>query len=305
MKKILILLSIILFISACVNFPGLSGSGGKEGIIFDFIENMPPTTSLYEEQSFKVGLNIANYATIPVKTQVCISDTPGDAFGGIPSSVCEFVEMRKAEEGDKIIPDEKEVYFPTKTGIYSYSNIEGDMTTNIIAEVSYPYETQASAQLCIKTDQNIKTPIACEMSENLKLSYLYDAPIKITSLKKDIFPRSDDEIEVMLNMDIQNSGSGEVLNFKDAYIPLTANKDVLLDYSIELVGLTSDFKCTPLESGKILLKQNRKTLICSATLNKRDLGQEYLTNPLKIRIKYAYKQMKSLGSISLVGREEI
>jgi hypothetical protein len=303
MKKVIILLSVILFISGCISMPGTKVSAGKEGIIVNFLENMPPTDSLYEEQSFRVGLEIENYATIPKKIQVCLSDTPGDYFGGIPSGVCEFVEMRQAEKtDDKIIPDIQQVYFPTH-GTYAYREVTGDMTTNIIAEINYPYETEASTQICIKTDQNIKTPIKCEMSETVPVTYKYTAPLKISSLKKDIFPISDNEIEILLKLDLQAADSGEIINYKDAYAPITTKKDVLLEFNIDLKGITNKFECSPTEFGKILFNQNRKTLICSATINKREIDQEYLVNPLEIKIKYGYRIVKSLGPIQLISRE--
>src|SRR3989344_3566020 len=107
MKKIIILLCALLLISAACT----SQRGGKASqadvITMNFLTNQPPQ-QLYEGQSFRVGLNIDNYAAEEKEAFLCIFDELGDYFNGIPANTCQTIKLERTDmSGDSIIPSKK------------------------------------------------------------------------------------------------------------------------------------------------------------------------------------------------------
>ena len=300
--KFIFLLVPILFIAACLQ-TGQQQAG--EGITFDFLKNQPPIDNIYENQNFRVGLELKNYGPRDTRAYICVYDTVSDFFSGIPSNVCEQLTLTKAEKsGENIFPEVKQVYFPSSSQTYFYKSVTKGMTTNIITEVSYQYQTKATSQICIKKDASIETPnVPCDISsqEDLKQD---PAPITVTNLRKDVFPLSNNQVQLLLTLDLQKQADGDVIDKKLLGASSFKQEDVetqLIDIGVNLRGITSKFECNPNRGGRIVFKENQKPIKCEATIN---LKEDYIVNPVEITLDYGFKTLKSAGLIPLISKEE-
>jgi len=301
--KLVILIAPLLFIAQCANlgFRGATSSG--QGVVAKFLENQPPRDVLYEGQNFRVGLELTNYGLDPVNALVCVYDTPSDYFGGISSNVCEQIDIKKAEKSEnKIIPEIQNTFFPSESQSYFYRQITKGMSTNILADVYYPYTTRASAQICLKKDTTIKTPgVNCQMSSSETL--VQDpAPLTVSNLKKDVIPQGNNQILLLLTFNMQ-AFAGEIFDKDKIGIGTIKDEDKLVDVFVDLKGmpLIKKFECNPNKGGRIIFKENQKVIKCQALLN---LDQDYIVNPVEIKVSYGHKISVSTGQIPLVGEKE-
>jgi hypothetical protein len=156
--------------------------------------------------------------------------------------------------------------------------------------------------LCIKRDQNVETPGQnCELSASVPVNLRYQSPLTISRIEQNVFPRGGNEVELMLTMDVQKSGSGSIVSKEDIYITSTKDEEPLVDISLNLTGVTKNFKCIPVvNENRISMKEDRKTIKCSSTFN---LKEDYISNPLEIKLSYGYKTTKTTNSINLVPKE--
>ncbi|MEW6063272.1 MAG: hypothetical protein AB1571_02800 [Nanoarchaeota archaeon] len=301
--KLVILIVPLLFIAQCANlgFRGTTASG--QGLAVKFLDNQPPRDVLYEGQNFRVGLEIKNSGLDPVKALVCIYDTPADYFGGIPSNVCEQVNINKAEKsGNNIFPEVQNIFFPSESQSYFYRQITKGMSTNILADVYYQYTTRASAQICLKKDTTVKTPgVNCQMSSSETIAQ-DPAPLTISNLKKDIIPQGNNQILLLLTFNMQ-AYAGEIFDKEKIGIGAIKDEDKLVDVSVDLKGipLAKSFECHPNKGGRILFKENQKVIKCQALIT---LDQDYIVNPVEIKASYGHKIATSTGQIPLVGEKE-
>ncbi|MBU0929937.1 MAG: hypothetical protein KJ623_02600 [Nanoarchaeota archaeon] len=294
MKNIIILLSILLVSAACT-IPGQQSGQSQNNIIdINFLTSQPPT-ELYDGQTFRVGLNLKNYDTSNKEIIVCVYDTLGDFFDGIPAQDCRSVKLAAAEtSNENILPSDKKVYFPDESDFYSYTRITGNMQTTVFADVYYNHVTKADAQICIKRDIETETPIKCDASSTETINN-NDAPVKIKNLEKTIVPIGNNKINLMLKFDISNVGGGKLIN-KNA-INSRENIEPTIGISVNLLGITKDFKCNPISSnGRITLEGNQKTIKCQATI---DMKQDYIINPVQITLDYGYTNNILTSAIQL------
>ncbi|MBS3155215.1 hypothetical protein J4404_01815 [Candidatus Woesearchaeota archaeon] len=295
--KLLILLSMILFISAACTIPGGGGQGKAENNVIgiNFVTNLPPQ-ELSEGQSFRVGLNVKNYDTSKKDVLICTWDELGDVFDGIPENSCTSVKLEAAElSGENILPTDQKVYFPDKESFYSYKKLTDNMKTAVFADVSYNHKTRGVAQICIKKDIDTETPgVTCDATSDEEISN-NAGPIQISNLKKMVYPVSGGKVIIQLKFDVSNVGSGKVIN-KNA---VKSKEDIepLINLNVNLLGLTNSFKCNPTKDNKIPFKENQKTIKCESTIN---LEQDYIVHPVEITIDYSYNTMISTSSISLL-----
>ena len=299
MKKLIILLSIILLISAACTLPGQQGETQNDAVTINFLTNQPPL-ELYEKQNFRVGLNIKNYAQEKKDVFVCIFDELGDYFNGVPSNTCKSIKLDAAElSGNDVLPSDKRVYWPGEDQTYLYEKIDGTMSTSVFAELSYPHKTVSTSQICIKRDIEAETRgVTCDVDSKEQVEN-NDAPVKISNLEKRLVPLGKNKVSVMLTFDISNVGSGKVQNKKS--LKGREETDPVIDMVINLVGETNSFKCNPTrEDGKILLKENQKPIKCEASV---DMEEPYRMVPLEITLDYGYNILTSTNPINLIGKE--
>ncbi len=279
---------VFLFISACPTGP-MSGPSEKGQTITNVVEFsvLPerPPRNIYENTPFDIGLIVKNYDLEDKNIMICVNDEYTDYFGGIPYGSCKNVLLEKAQQfKERIIPSEKEVFMPGEGGKYAYKNIRKDEDTKFTITLRYPYTSVAFGSLCLATDYGQ----GCNIEENVQLET--KGPVKITSLKKTIIPYGGNSIQLRLEMDIQNSGTGKVIEEKDVFSD--QESEPLIGIHIKLPGIRSDFQCSPLYNGKIKLFKDSITLTCVSDL---ELPQKMLTNPIEIKLTYGYQIEKVIN----------
>lgn len=278
----------------------MSGGNASEidVINMNFLTNQPPQ-QLYEGQSFRVGLNIDNYAAEEKEIFLCIFDELGDYFNGIPANTCQTIKLERSDiSGDTIIPSKKRVYLPGEEETYVYENVKGSMNTGMFAELNYQHKTTATSQICIKRDLEVDVKDEkCKETTQESVENT-DGPLKISSLGKTIVPLGKNKVSVMLELTITNSGSGEVKNKKA--VKTKENLDPMVGIIVNLLGKTKDFECDQTVGGKISFKVNQKTIKCQTTI---DMEEPYIMVPVEITLDYGYSISKSTSSISILDKE--
>ncbi len=301
--KVFLLISMVLIISACEAQQG--GTSKNDAALFEFIPNMPPTDKLYEEQNFRVGLNLINFEEKEKQVLICAYDSLRNFAGGIPEKVCDSLRLKPAYKlQDEIVGTEERVYFPNEKDFYYYQNVEGDLGAIIYAELSYQHQTIANSQMCIKRDINVEPQgIKCDLSSSENIIN-NDAPVKVSNLQKDIIPLGDNEVNIRLEFDIANVGSGRIVDKQDLYSDL--KKDAVVDIEVVLLRERTPviFECMGLSNGRLLFndKENRKTLICESNIYVRD---EFNTEQVMITLDYGYSIEKFTNSIKILDKDVV
>lgn len=268
-------------------------------IDMNFVTNQPPQ-EIYEGQSFRVGLNIDNYATAKKDVFFCIFDELGGYFNGIPADTCQTVSLESAElSGDNIVPSKKRIYLPGEEETYVYNNIKGTVSTSIFAELNYQHKTTATSQICVKRD--LETEVKDEKCNEKTQDTVEntDGPLRISNLEKTFVPLGKNKVSVLLKFDVGNVGSGKVKNRNAINNNNKENLDPIVDFTVNLLGKTKDFDCTPITNGKFSLKENQKTIKCQTTI---DMEDSFQMIPLEISLNYGYSISKSTSSINIIGK---
>lgn len=299
--KIILLINMLLLVSAACTLGGSQGRTTQDNVVvMNFLTSQPPT-ELYESQNFRVGLNLKNYDTSKKSVFVCIYDELSDFFSGVPRDMCKTVSLGAAElSGEKILPSDKRIYFPAEDDFYTYESIKGSMSTSIFAEANYEHKTIANSQICIKKDIELVVDDARCADNYQEQIENNDAPVKITNLKKTVFNTGKNKVALSLRFDVSNVGSGVVIN-KNA-VASREKLEPLIDIKVNLKGITQDFKCDPVRGdGKILFKENQKTIKCDTTF---DIEDSYIMNPVEITLNYGYSIKESTSSIKIIDKDE-
>lgn len=298
--KLIILISVILLVSAACTMPGGSSGGKAQANVMEinFLTSQPPT-ELYEDQQFRVGLNVKNYDTKQKDVMICVYDTLSDYFSGIPADDCRPTKIEAAEiSGDNILPFDERVYYPSRDEFYTYENIEKDMSSIIFADIYYKHKTKASANICLKRDLETQTGVNCEATSKETVENS-NGPVQVSNLVKTIYPMDNNKIKLILKFDVSNTGSGKVSTREAARSK--ENIESFVTVKIDLAGITDEFKCAETTKGKFELKLNQKTIKCEADIN---IEQEYIVNPVEITLDYEYTTQISSSSIKLIKIEK-
>ncbi len=299
--KVIFLLSIFLIIAASCQQTGTS-SGKNDVVIFEFMPNLPPQDNIYEDQPFRVGLNVVNFEEDRKEVEVCVSDILGDFVSGIPRDVCSPLLLKPAyKSGDELIGWEESIYFPDKEQFYKYIDVNEGQTVNIYSDLYYKHETNSRSQICIKRDVGIEPKgITCELNAIEKVES-NNAPVKVTRLEKNVIPIGNNKVNIILEMDIENIGSGEVTTKDDFHLKRDSNP--LIDVDVYLKRERPlRFTCSGLENDKLIFRENQKTIICE---NSVDLKDEFSMEQIQIDLNYGYKLSKVTKTINLIDKDTL
>jgi len=297
--KIPFILCVMLLVSAtCETQPG--GSSVNDAVIIEFLPNMPPTDKLFEEQNFRVGLNIINFEENEKDVEVCVYDSVGDFARGISEKECINLRLKPSYQlQNEIKGSEERVYFPAKDSYYFYDNIEGDFNSIIYSEVTYKHQTIATSSMCVKRDIDvIPQGIKCDLSSSEEVKN-NNAPVKISNLKKNVIPAGDNKINLRLEFDVTNVGKGTVIDKN--MIGLKRQEDSIIDIGVILRRKSPiALECTGLYNKRLLFRENQKTLICETTIDMKD---EFSTEEVKFVLDYGYNMEIFTNSIDIIDKE--
>ncbi|MCX6711912.1 MAG: hypothetical protein NT139_02660 [Candidatus Woesearchaeota archaeon] len=282
MKKVLVLLLILFFVSGCLGSLGNTQQppdvAYKRGIDINFktSENQPPM-QIGVNRDFYVSFDVINYAKYELSGNILIYDNWGEEYGNVQDGTSLSLEGESGFIGKK-----QTVSF----GPFRYTDKKlANKNSNIIAEAdvdNYPVEIDSSVRV---------KKSGSSMSSNLLLQAgmlgreASNAPITI------------DKIEVnQINLPNTNDVNLDLIIYFKNYGGQINNDDKKIEnFNIDLIGGNS-FDCKSYnEKDKFLVFKDKKdaTIICSTSV---DLGeQEYRDYPLKIKFSYPYKISKEIS----------
>src|SRR3989344_6862037 len=264
MKKTIILVALLIFLTACTGLNSRSTtSGTPDGIKISFLE-LQPRDELRIGETFDIGLEIENKADCDVAGQVCIRDLFTSSISGVQDQCQEF-ELRKKD----ITADSKKIYFTDNV----YNSAIGDLKSTIIATASYSCNVQLNPQLCIKS--SIDDESFCKNRETLSQNTLglKTAPITITQIDKLLIPQSNN-VKMEVTLHLRKMSEGE----------LEGPLGIALTYEGH-----GNLQCRNIDNLLWEEKDTEKIIKCEIPLNVKDVED----NPLIINLNYNYKNSET------------
>lgn len=284
--KIYLLLTLV-FLTACT---GAQTSSGQD-IKIEFTEI--PTSDLYNNDIFNVGIQITNNGNSPVQGQVCTRDSVSNYYEGIPDGICEGVSLQAAERFQDA--REPEVH-QTNFGPFKYTKLDPNhkLTSTITAVFRYDVQTSAATEMCVKHPAADTTDIPCQKEENIQPTQQSQTPLQVTNIKKTTRRVGQDEINVVLDITVEVTEDGTVIS--DINNPLGQD---IPEVEYEVIYDNQNIVCSNAPTGTIEWRKdrNKKMLHCQQQMA---LNQEFLNAPLEVKLAYAFEKRISSGSIDLV-----
>lgn len=215
------------FFSGCTDMTGDNGDqgdktsnvggtiyvGGSNGLVTSFPSGRPPST-IYGDSSFELAFKLENKGehSVPKSdTHVFIRGINPDIYGfndtnATPSSSGNISGKRKV--GDTVVPGgTAEVSFSSSGYNGTAVPSGGEWSQIVRGRVCYPYETEAVATVCLRSNIYSQTvgsaPCTVKGTKTFECS---GAPIKITSVKE--VPMGQNQIG--FEVKISNVGGGQV-----------------------------------------------------------------------------------------------
>ncbi len=281
---------------------------GTEAVTMQFLQNAPPdqfyAPAVGETSTFPVGFHLANKGATDIelgflslaveKNYVSIQgwdlSEPSISEAGAP----ERASFLLAGKGN-IHPfgDEAVVLATLQAKPIDPQIMQHD--TTVIVTACYPYETKASATICIDTDlfgmqpmQKVCTP------RTISLTGGQGGPITITSIEERILPQGDDYVRPQFVITVENRGSGSVVNkgrVSEACssLPLdTSDYNIIAVDEVRFSGLSltrGDISCEP---ELLHLQSGRGTIRCTVAEGRIPASQDTYQTSLFIELSYGY-----------------
>ncbi len=302
MKKIIVLIIALVFLTSCatfknmnfrkdtkpqpIEFRGLQCAGLQpgRGLGIDFIEDAPPK-ELTMGKRFPISLKFANYHKDPLFIDLLVQDDSGTAT--FPPQKLQMTVEPAAYERNRLVSPGCSVGedLPEKNlGMFSY-NLDANKEIRFIAKAKFDYVSTISASVCA-FNPIIGSAASCAKKETLQgpealgPGTQYD-PVAITRIDKNLV--GIDRNQVVMSLDI--------------YMKNLVKNSIIATQEREKVkfSITSDevsFQCRVAnteETGATLdvpLDENSEAVVsCESTLS-LDRTERY---SLKIELRYPYE----------------
>jgi len=274
--------------------------GGTEGLQISFIDDAPPSSGIFEGESFPVEVELVNMGENEVGEGdakiYLVGTVTGSSFKRDKDSAVSDIELFAIEEGTEgsiedstIVSLGNTIYQPSPpmTGpTYSF---------NVKAQVCYPYRTKVQLDnFCVPSDE--RTPVGneeCGIDSTVNLIEKGDnsaGPLQVTS-----FTESKGTGYVKLRIDVNNQGTGEVTPCGEN-VPLEDRDKIR-------VTLPQDVECSELgdsNEGEVKLRDGHAVLRCTRNVNNQ--GPAYSD---RFAMSLAYDYMQETIKQVTVNKKEI
>jgi hypothetical protein len=279
---------------------------GLGGLEMAFVKGQPPST-VWEKENFPITLRIQNRGAFDIQ----------DGRLAITGNLY-FVPQENTELSLAFDLDGKSLFNPE--GGFSFEEyqatageVDADKTDSFFIVACYPYETFASATICINPRvieiEDSAPPRECIVGP-ISIIGGQGAPVAVTGIDEEIMHLGEDMIRLSLKISVSNAGKGKVVKTssydKDCEkmalsmdeVGVIEVKDIQFssyrlgsdEYSIKCQNLKSDRTFTLDASGKF-------TLECYADMNLAYIGASAFTTPLTIELSYGYSQLSDPKSL--------
>ncbi|GEM_PF-5098429 len=296
-KRVLIIFFLLLVLVACT--PQGRQTIGR-GVKLEFIEY--PKGELLETgrgpEPFGLGLQVSNFASVPVQGQICVRDTPF-GIGGIPPNTCESVNLDpafKAENG-QVRENTQGLQF----GPFQYQGLDAGKTytTEISAELRYTIESRHFMDVCLVRDDT-RSGVPGQCKDDASVSVTQDLlPLAVKNVKKEVHHFSAGNVDQLFVKLVFNMGLDEsnvqIMQQGDSGFARSSKSLV----SVRVHGFGTDFACTPLTREGVFdfRPDSTNELRCTANI---PLEQDRQDDLVEVRLGYGAGQTVSIPSVKLI-----
>lgn len=278
MKKIILLIMLVIFITGCTQSGTTSGT--PDGLHITFIQPNEGD-EIDEDSEFYVALEVDNRADFEIQGSLCLSDT----YGGTRSAVqddCTFITVDENSKYQDLNP----------FGPYSYTDVvsgENVLKATLVAEVEYPNSFVVTPIVCVRPfNLDNEGEEECKGKETLTVSTagFVSAPITVSKIIKELKPSSNiGGVKANLNIYLKKMSEGR----------LEGPLNIYLDYG------EGETKCKDLDKFEWDEGDTEKIINCEILIE--TMTQELVENQLIISLDYNYYQKETI-SINLVNSDE-
>ena len=276
---------------------GVDYRKGTEGIVMNFMEDMPPT-QMYDNMPIELGVEVRNKGAYPQPNPIT-----GWAINVINPNVKGIGTLYLSGFENKLITGmPKQISIPELEGKNIY-NPEGgfdivsfrgniinfdsrnidNYNANFLVTSCYNYETLASQTVCIDPEPystKQKTRV-CTIPPSYSLSGGQGAPVAVTKVEETVLSN-----KIQFKIYIKNLGNGEVIDKNRLNIDCPYSLDYTNLNKVYVSGKVSSYSLSCRPNNPIMLINNMGSVIC--TIPKPAMSKSAYTTPLQIKLEYGY-----------------
>ena len=309
----IIIFAVVLLMSGCEGMTGLKTPiseryEGTQGVMYSYIENMPPEDKAYEQSIFKTGITIENKGANTAKGFLSIGYEPtlielkgieltnletGEAVKG--TDQISFELLGKGERAAGSNGQKARLVMDLSASSISLSQ---EQKTKLDVNLCYQTKTTFIRSTCIDPDiySESKREKACK-PQDITDSNGQGAPISITKIETRMIPEENDLIRPSFTIYVNNEEKGIIINKNS--VEQACKETAIGSENFGVINLKASLdgqpvECILAESGTYKYRQdeyeNKLQCRASQTYNKDDSAS---LKELKIEMEYGYQETKS------------
>jgi hypothetical protein len=289
MKKIILLIILLAFLTSCgmiqqskdqIKIPEVHS--GTQGVVLEFMEGMPPN-EVYEERHFEIMLKVYNKGASDIKGGMLKMSTEAQQVSIEGENDQRFDLEGKSvfnPEGGQTRKSFRAQASPLIAQIESYS-------TPITATACYPYQTEATALMCIDTDiAGMVKNKPCKPTTKV-MTGGQGGPVAITSVEPKMTTHEEPQkIRPEFLIKLQNLGTGQAMRSLKVYDACTGRP--LGSENWNVVELSAEMSDTPLTCRPETIKISADTTVICSFDKGIEKNRGTYTAPLSIKLNYGY-----------------
>jgi hypothetical protein len=266
---------------------------GSQGVVLQFIPNVPPQRIYDTEQTFNAQLDVFNRGAFEVGgpgDRIYLTGFDPSVISGIPTSGVQLPRIEgkssfNLEGGRDVVTFQGSIRAITADKI----------PLPLQATTCYEYETQASANVCVDPNpfapsvrQRVCTPANVGLGSQ-------GAPVAVTNIELEARPG-----KTIFRVNLANVGGGDAFRHGGQYLQKCSPFDQeglrfdevdhidVLDVKVSDISIMPT--CKPLDRGSVRLTGGAGSFFCE--LSNIRAGPAYVT-PLTITLRYGYRNVIS------------
>lgn len=198
---------VLIFLVGC-NGAVIKGPAGVD-IGFSHPQDNSQILSTYE---LSPTIHIENKGDSDAEGTICIFGLDKTLFSGFPGCECQPFGLTLDEEELSVTTAYKEDFIMFSP--LTLDDFTEDKKYGMSGFVKYDYKTYANSTACIK--EQIYSDSGCRITSdaegeslNVKSSI---APIMITNIRQRVYPKTEDIVDMLFMVDLQNKGTGQLFD---------------------------------------------------------------------------------------------
>jgi len=295
MRKIIIIsLILLLFIAGC-KFSDIKEKvpvktttkgkadfvGGTKGTEVQIVSPVKDGKA-YVNQPFQIAIKVSNEGETETEGTICVSGLNPKYFLGFTGCDCQdfALEGQTKLEGETIEGEDEILTFE------GGEVVAGDLKKfTVTSTTRYDYKTYGIIKACVKKEAY--SDEGCQISPTTNVvKSASSAPITISKITEEIIPQSDDSINMIFNIEISNSGRGDIFSLDASKSECEASEDDEKIIELRLINAPGRAICDP-------VKLREDEAIARCTVTDVEVFEESYEPEITLELEYAYEIIDS------------